>query len=143
MKIATLNARSLKDNFKFMQLEKESMRQNIDVLGLAEVRRKNENIISSKEGNIWYHTDSDGHRGVGFLTNKKYKQCISRFIGVNDRISVVILEINKNEKLAIIQVRGPTLESDTKVLEEFYEKLSATIKEMEKVKNIKILKLGT
>ena len=142
MKIATLNVRSLKDNYKFLQLEKEFEHHNIDILGLAEVRRNGENIIKTKKENIWYYSDSDGHRGVGFLINKKYEKNIVKFMGVNDRIAMVEIELNNKVRIIVVQVHGPTLDSELKIIEKFYEALNKVIKEAEKEKNAKILIIG-
>lgn len=141
MRIGTLNARSLKDDHKFLELENETGNYKIDILGLAEVRRKHESIIETKKGNIWFHTKSDGHRGVGFLINKKHKKSIKGFMGINDRIATLDIEINK-ELIVVIQVHAPTLGTEITEIEEFYRKLNDVMESKKVNKQTKIIIIG-
>jgi len=107
-------------------LEKEFEKNEIDILGLAEVRRKNETILETKKGHVWFYTDSDGHRGMGFLVSDKLKKNIKEFANINDRIAIVVLEIKK-ERIIIIQVHALTMGSNIEEIEEFYETLNDAI----------------
>ena len=138
IKIATLNVRSLKDEYKFLEIEKEFEKSEIDMLGLAEVRRKNETILETKKGKIWFYT---GHREMGFLVSNKLKKSIKEFVNINDRIAIVELEI-KREKVIIIQVHAPTMGSTIEELEEFYKTLNNVTDERSINKQNKIIIMG-
>lgn len=79
-----------------------------DVIGLCEVRKEGEAIIEKSNGNVLsYIGQTKGQKGVGFLINKRIKNCIEEIRGVSERIAVLSLNVNK-QKFAIIQVYAPT-----------------------------------
>lgn len=100
-------------------LEKE-----IDIIGLEEVRRKEEKIINTKKDSIIFHTESDG---VGFIVSSHLKNSIKKFTGINDRITMMEMELGKGN-MVIIQVHGPTLNSKQGVIENFYEEINEVIR---------------
>jgi len=58
-----------------------------DIQGIPEVRRKEEEIRETKNGNITCHIrNNEEQREVSFLIEKKCKKFLEEFKGVNDRI---------------------------------------------------------
>ena len=58
------------------ELEEELKENNMkwDVIGLGEVRRKEESFTTLGSGHLLYHSDANnGQAVVGFLINKKWK----------------------------------------------------------------------
>ena len=52
---------------------------NWDVIGLGEVRRKEESFTTLQSGHLLYHSEANnGRAGVAFLVNKKWKDNVTR-----------------------------------------------------------------
>ena len=65
-----------KDGEHVQELENELKENNMkwDVIGLGEVRRKEESFTTLQSGHLLYHSEANnGQAGVGFLINKKWK----------------------------------------------------------------------
>ena len=80
--IATYNVRTLKDDERLFEIMHELDETNLKwhVIGLAETRRKGEELVQIKGGHLLYTKGGDASsRGVGFLVNKNIKDKISRF----------------------------------------------------------------
>ena len=76
LKIATYNVRTLLKDEHVQELEDELKENNMkwDVIGLGEVRRKEESFTTLQIGHLLYHSEANnGQAGVGFLINKKWK----------------------------------------------------------------------
>ncbi len=75
--LGSSNVRTLKREENFLELEEAFEEGNIDILGLAEIRREGECIIETKK--VVYFATSDGGGGEeggrsGFLiTKRKWK----------------------------------------------------------------------
>lgn len=118
---ATLNTRSLHSNSSILELEQAFSEKNIAVLGLAETRRTAEKIVELKSRNMLLHTAAwKGQRGVGFLVRKEWKENISNFNNISNRIAVFKLKMGKNKSLVIIQVHVPTLLAEEQEINTFY-----------------------
>ena len=77
---ATYNCRSLKSEDRLQELLEEAEKIKWDVIGLSEVRRKSEELMTLKEGHIFYYRGTKDGRlgGVGFLINKKWKNNVDK-----------------------------------------------------------------
>lgn len=129
--LLSYNVKTLSTEAKLLTLEEELKGVEWDVLGLAEVRRRGENCIHLKSGNIFYHvgnTESKWVWGTGFLINKKWKNNIKMFKSNTDRIVQVLLS-QGSSNIRIIQVYAPTSDSTIEDLESFYTKLQEMIDE--------------
>ena len=70
----------LKDEQEMDEALKEN-NMKWDVIGLGEVRRKEESFRTVQSGHLLYHSVAhNGQAGVGFLVNKKWKDNITRGI---------------------------------------------------------------
>ena len=66
-----------------------------DVIGLGEVRRKEESFTTLQSGHLLYHSEANnGQAGVGFLINKKWKDNITR--AGSSRVAELILRITED-----------------------------------------------
>ena len=101
-------------------------RDKIDILGLAEIRCKEEKIMKTKKQNIFYHTRSEGVRGVGFLVSSGIARNIEAFTEISDRIATIEIQLGE-EILLIVQVHAPTLGSDTEEIDMFYKEVNKII----------------
>ena len=85
MYIATYNTRTLSNDQKILELEEELQQIHWDIVDLSKVRRRGEEQISLRSGNLFYYTgneeSSDGGLGVivyktlgeRYRTSRKYK----------------------------------------------------------------------
>lgn len=126
--IGTLNVRTLRTEDRLCELEEALLETNIDILGLAEVRRNSEKIIYRKSDFIFYHFgETQGHKGVGFIIRKHLKAKIIELKGFSERIAVLRLRVGSSKTLNIYQVYSPTAESDVIDREIFYESLTTIL----------------
>ena len=68
-------------NIRVQELEEEPKENNMkwDVIGLGEVRSKEDIFTTLQSGHLLYNFEANnGQAGVGFLVNKKWKDNIIR-----------------------------------------------------------------
>ncbi|KAI5737947.1 hypothetical protein M8J77_001036 [Diaphorina citri] len=126
LNLSTYNGRSLYTDDRLEELELELSKIKWDIVGLCEVRRKEEEKIELRSGHIFYYrgTEKGGQSGVGFIIHKRWKDKIIGFESTSDRVAKVVIQINKRYKIQIIQIYAPTSSYSDEVVEEFYEELS-------------------
>ena len=89
------------------ELEEELKENNMkwDVIGLGEVRRKQESFTTLQSGHLLYHSEANnGQAGVGFLVNNKWKDNITRVSCGNSRVAELVLRITDRYQLKIVRV---------------------------------------
>ena len=119
LKIATYNVRTLLKDEHVQELEVNNMKW--DVIGLGEVRRKEESFTTLQSGHLLYHSDANnGQAGVGFLVNKKWKDNITRVSSGNSRIAELVLRITDRYQLKIGQVYAATTSHSDEETDNFY-----------------------
>ena len=95
-----------------MQEVEEELKDNNmkwDVIGLGEVRRKEERFTTLQSGHLLYHSEANnGQACVGFLVNRKLKDNITRVSSGRSRVAELVLRITDRYKLKIVQVYAPT-----------------------------------
>lgn len=91
-------------------LESEATKIKWDIIGLSEVRRRGEGLLTLPSGNALHYKEREDQSqvGIGFLINKKWltKTEVTNFI--SDRVAYIPLNIRNNKKMKIIQVYAPT-----------------------------------
>ena len=105
------------------ELEDELKENNMkwDVIGLGEVRRKEESFTTLQSGHLLYHSEANnGQAGVGFLINKKWKDNITRVSSGSSRVAALILRITDRYQLKIVQVYAPTTSHSDEETDNFY-----------------------
>ena len=123
LKIATYNVRTLLKDEHLPELEEELKENNMkwDVIGLGEVRRKEESFTTLQSGHLLYHSEANnGQAGVGFLVNKKWKDNITRVSSGNSRVAELVLRITDRYHLKIVQVYAPTTSHSDEETDNFY-----------------------
>ena len=76
LKIATYNVITLLNDEHVQELEEKLKENNMkrDVIGLGEVRRKEERFTTLQSGHLLYHSEAkNGQVGVGFLVKRNGK----------------------------------------------------------------------
>ena len=137
MKIATWNVRTLNQKEKFENVKMEMERMKLDILGLAEVRWKGADVITSDGYKMAYSGGDQHERGVGIMLTSNIAKSLKGFWPVSDRIVVITLN-SKPFDTNIIQVYSPTVDHDDTEVEAFYEELDNTLHQL-KSTNIKII----
>ena len=105
------------------QLEEELKENNMKwgVIGLGEIRRKEESFTTLQSGHLLYHSDANiGQAGVGFLVNKKRKDNITRVSSGNCRVAELDIRITDIYKVKIVQVYAPTTSHSDEEKNNFY-----------------------
>ena len=123
LKIATYNVRTLLKDEHVQELEEELKENNMkwDVIGLGEVRRKEESFTTLQIGHLRCHSEANnGQAGVGFLINKKWKDNITRVSSGNSRVAELVLRITDIYQLKIVQVYAPTTSHSDEETDNFY-----------------------
>ncbi len=121
--ICHFNCQGLASEERLVELETALTERQIDIIGISEIKRKGEQIIQRKNGNMFYYFGSTkGYRGVGFYINKRILNQIVEIKGISERIALLKIHYNK-ETITIIQVYGPTLSAPVEEIKEFYNSL--------------------
>ena len=123
LKIATYNVRTLLKDEHVQELEDELKENNMkwDVIGLGEVRRREESFTTLQSGHLMYHSEANnGQAGVGFLVNKKWKDNITRVSSGNSRVAKVVLRITDIYQLKIVEVYAPKTSHSDEETDNFY-----------------------
>ena len=105
------------------ELEDELKENNMkwDVIGVGEVRRKEEIFTTLQSGHLQYHSEANnGQAGVGFLINKKWKHNITRVSSGSSRVAELILRITDRYQLKVVQVYAPTTSHSDEETDNFY-----------------------
>ena len=129
MKIGTWNVRSLYQAGNLDNVVKEMGRMKIDILGICEHRWTGNGEIQCGNGKFYYSGNGDAvHRnGVGVIVNGKYRNMVTGFAPLSDRIALLRLKSGKNT-LNIIQVYAPTADPKyDEEIEDFYEDLQKLV----------------
>ena len=132
LKIATYNVRTLLKYENVQELEEELKENNMkwDVIGLREVRRKEESFTTLQSGPMRYHSEANnGQAGGGFLVNKTWKDNITRVSSGNSRVAELVLRITDISQLKIVQVYAPTTSHSDEETDNFYNPIDNILEE--------------
>jgi hypothetical protein len=124
--IATYNVRTLLGEEKLEELETALEQSGIhwDVIGLSEVRRKDESFQKLNSGHHFYSIGgNESQAGVGFLIHRTISNNIIEIKGINERLAAITIRINKKYTLKIIQVYAPTSTHKDDEIEELYDEI--------------------
>ncbi len=126
--ILHFNCRGLATEERLYQFEKNLENVKWDIVGLGEVRRKGEKLMTRKNGNYWYYFgESKGYRGIGFYIKGYWKNKIIEMKGITERVGYIKLQIEKGVKLLVVQVYAPTAGAEEDEIKKFYNDLSTVL----------------
>lgn len=118
--VASINVRTLISDSRLEELHLALKPLKWDIVGLCEIRRKNE-IIEEHSDFIFYHTAAThGRNGVGFLVKRYLRKDVVSFKSISDRVAVLEIQISDNLVWTIIQVYAPTEAYKTEDIDKFY-----------------------
>ncbi|KAI5715577.1 hypothetical protein M8J77_018806 [Diaphorina citri] len=123
LKIATWNVRSLGVVGKLENLLIEMKRLSLEIVGISEVRWKNQGDYWNEGYRIIHSGDEKGKNGVGVILNKDWGNRVKNVVLYNNRIILVRLQVNESEVMNVIQCYMPTGSYDDEAVENVYEQI--------------------
>lgn len=94
--IATYNVRTLSTYSRLLELTKCLKNISFDIFGLSETRKLGNTIEEHDEFILYYIGETPGLHGVGFIVKKYLKKFIKSFIGLSERVAVVLVLLMMN-----------------------------------------------
>lgn len=129
LRICSYNVRTLLSDERMIQLEEELAKIKWDVVGLGEVRRRGENQVTLRSGNLFHYRglEEKSEGGVGFIVHKRHLANIKDIKSISSRVIYLVIKLNTRYSLKIIQAYAPTSDSDEEDIEVFYEDLNTAL----------------
>ena len=125
IRVATWNVRTLAHRGKIKNLIQVTKRMNINVMGVAEMRWKDQGQITNNGYKVLWSGGQKLEYGVGFVRDPLASKAFKGYLTVSDRI--ILLKIkDPQHDLNIIQVYAPTEAAQNEEMNEFYSKLEET-----------------
>ena len=125
IRIATWNVRTLAQRGKIENLIKETKRMNINVMGVTEMRWKDQGHITNNGYKVLWSGGQKLEHGVGFVLDPLAFKAFKGYLAVSDRI--ILLKMKGPQRdLNIIKVYAPTEAAQNEEIDEFYGKLEET-----------------
>lgn len=127
LNIGTWNIRTLYKAGRLDNCLLELESNNLDILGLAEVRWTESGRIKKKGHVICYSGGEEHKNGVGMVINRKYASALQGYWPISDRVMMIKLTGNPFD-MAIIQVYAPTSDHSENEIEDFYHQIGKALK---------------
>lgn len=130
MKVGTWNVQGIRG--KTEEIAKELEKVGIDIAALSETKRKGQGIEQVDQYIHFYSgvpKDQRAKRGISIFIRKKFKQSITDWMTINERI----LKVNLNHfgyRFTVIGTYGPNEDEDITEKDQYMELLSQTIREI-------------
>uniref|UniRef100_A0A8D9E3Z3 Craniofacial development protein 2 n=1 Tax=Cacopsylla melanoneura TaxID=428564 RepID=A0A8D9E3Z3_9HEMI len=140
LNVCTWNVRSLGVPGKLENLLLEMKRLNMEIVGISEIKWKDQGDIWNSNYRIIYSGDEKGIAGVGIVLNKDWGNRVKNVVMFNKRIILIKLQINDKEILNVIQIYMPTSRCTEEELEELYEQIDEVWEMIDR--NGKVIILG-
>ncbi len=87
-----------------------------------------ENLIKRNNGNIvYYYRKTKGFRRVELYVNEKRRSSLTELKGINERLAVLKMKINKSIPITCIQVYAPTNNAEELIVDQFYNQTNTLI----------------
>ncbi|KAI5692524.1 hypothetical protein M8J77_008381, partial [Diaphorina citri] len=128
-RIGTWNVNTLLQTGKLENLKLEMKRQNIDILGISEMRWQGAGDFWSDDVRVIYSGTEEGRtgmKGVGIVLEKSMGLRVTGYVQHSDRIILVKLKTEPNDTI-IIQVYMPTTNAEDEEVERIYEDINGLI----------------
>ncbi|CAI6360110.1 unnamed protein product [Macrosiphum euphorbiae] len=118
-RIGTWNVQTMLKTGKLENIKIEMKIQDIDILGLCEIRWPDNGDFWSENIRVIHTNSTKGQAGVGISLNKKWGKRVTNVVTYSSRLCLVKIESTPNN-LAIIQVYMPTSKADDEEVEAVY-----------------------
>ena len=131
--LATMNVLSLATDGRLTLFDQAVMKIKADVIGLCEVRRKEEGAIdlTSSSGTL-YHTGRFGNRsaGCGFFVSRRMKPKVVRFLTISPRIALLDCRLPNNVLLRLVQCYAPCSNHSDDQYDAFLSELESVFRQV-------------
>uniref|UniRef100_A0A8D8RFD8 Craniofacial development protein 2 n=1 Tax=Cacopsylla melanoneura TaxID=428564 RepID=A0A8D8RFD8_9HEMI len=131
LKLGTWNVRSLIRPGKTENLILEMERLNMDIVGISEIKLRDQRDYWQNNHRIIYSGDEKGVAGVGIVLNKEWGKRVKSIVLLNSRIIMIKLFLNDKEDVAVIQTYFPTSAHIDDEIEEVYDQLDEVLELVE------------
>ncbi|XP_045460954.1 uncharacterized protein LOC123671253 [Harmonia axyridis] len=131
--ISTYNVLSLLSEERLTELECELENIKWDIVGLSEVRRRGEQLITLKSGHSFYYVGDDNSSvgGTGFLIHKRHRTSILSLKKFSTRVICLVLKLNTRYNIKIIQVYAPTSDHTDEEVDLFYDDIKNALSDQQ------------
>jgi exonuclease III len=130
-KVGPWNARSLNQGGKFENLKKEMQKKAMSVLGIIEVRWKDQGEIRSGDYTVYYSGGERAERGAAIVVDKSIVKNVVKKSVCSDRIIAVKLKAEP-VSILIVQVYMPRMEYEDDEVEGLYDIIEEILEEVGK-----------
>lgn len=124
--ILTYNVRTLSTYERLIELSEALTKIKYDIIGMCEIRRTGTRIEEYNNFILCHTGHTPGKRGVGFIINKTRKNWIKSFMGINDRVALLNLNI-QGLSMSIIQIYAPTETACEEEINNFYTNVNRAV----------------
>ena len=128
LKIGTWNVRTMNMGGKLENVKEEMKRNNVNVLGVGEVRWLGEGELWSDQYRVIYSGGKERLRGVAIILDSSVATRVLEIKRGGDRMIMVKLH-GELKDIVLIQVYMPTSEHSDEEVEKVYEQLEELLKE--------------
>ena len=112
----------------------EMARENIDILGISELKWTGIGKFNSDDHYIYYHgKESLRRNGVTLIVNKRVQNAVLGYNLKNDRMISIHFQ-DKPVNITVIQVYAPTTNAEETEVEWFYEDLLLLLSHFSRVR---------
>ena len=126
LRFGTWNVNTLYQAGKYDNAVEEMEGQQLDILGMSEVRWT-ESGKSTKKNAVLYYSGGEKHQnGVGIMIKKKYESAVNGFWPISERVVMIRLD-GKPFDIVVIQVYAPTSTHSDGEVEEYYADIQKAI----------------
>lgn len=128
IKLGTWNIRSI--NGKEIELSEEFERARLEILVVAETKKKGKGKIEMDNGHLllWSGVDEKerANAGIGCILHRDIKETVNKWVAVSERIMSIELK-NKTSMKTVIAVYGPDEDEKAEKKEKFWDDLNKTM----------------
>jgi uncharacterized protein YqeY len=128
LKIGTWNVRTMLRTGKLENIKHEMKRNELDILGLCEVRWRDEGEIESDGYRIMYTASKAGQGGVAVIVTKEIGERVTMVQRKNERLMMIKVKAEPRD-INILQVYMPTSAEDDEAVEGLYEQIEEIMSE--------------
>lgn len=128
LRIGTWNVKTLLSPGKLENLKKEMEINNMDIVGVSELRWEGKDELRSGKVTMYYSGIKRGTNGVGIVVKNDIAKRVQKVIYVDDRLIAIRIEMLPKD-LVILQVYMPTTRYEDEDIEMMYSKIDSIMEE--------------